>query len=315
MKLVIQIPCLNEAEQLPATLAALPRVLPGIDSIERVVIDDGSTDGTAEVARSCGADHVVRLRKHSGLATAFSRGLAFALSRDADIVVNTDADNQYAANCIAALIAPIRDGSADIVIGERPISDMAHFPPGKKWLQRVGSLVVRGLSGVAVADATSGFRAFSRDAARRINVFSNYTYTLETLIQAGQSRLAVVSVPITVNAPTRPSRLISSTSGYVVKAALSLLRAFVVYRPLRSLAVPALAAVGAGTLLGLRFVYLFVRDGGTAGHVQSLILASILIIGGVLVGIAGIIADLIAVNRRLLEDIQYHARDRDGTRR
>lgn len=312
--LIIQVPCYNEAEQLPAALGALPRSVPGVTKVEWLVIDDGSIDGTAEVARNCGAEHVVRLPKNMGLATAFSVGLETALRAGADIVVNTDADNQYCADDIATLVAPILAGDAQIVVGARPIGEVAHFSPAKKWLQSVGSRVVRIMSGLDIADATSGFRAFSRDAALTINVFSRYTYTLETLIQAGQRRISVASVPVRVNPPTRPSRLMRSTHAYVWRAMLSILRAFIVYRPLRFLAVPAALCVAAGTLIGLRFVYFYVQGGG-AGHVQSLILAAILIVVGAMFATAGVLADLSAINRRLLEDIQVRERRQDWVRR
>lgn len=315
MKLVIQIPCLDEAAQLPATLAALPRSLPGVDAIERLVIDDGSADGTAEVARAHGVEHVVRLADHRGLAAAFAAGLEAAVRAGADVIVNTDADNQYRAEHIGALVGPVLRGEADIVVGARPIEAIAHFSVAKRWLQRRGSGVVRLLTGLDVPDATSGFRAYSRDAALRLVVFSNYTYTLETLVQAGQVGLAVRSVPVAVNPPTRPSRLIRSTASYVVNATLSMLRAFVVYRPLRSLAIPAVLALAAGTLVGARFVWLYVHSGGAAGHLQSLILAAVLISAGLLIGVAAVLADLIAANRRLLEDIRFRMRREEWTRR
>jgi glycosyltransferase involved in cell wall biosynthesis len=313
--LVIQIPCFNEALQLPATLAALPRTLDGVDRVEWLVVDDGSDDGTAEVARRGGVDHVVRLTRHQGLAFAFAAGLEAALKAGADIVVHTDADNQYHAGDMPALIEPIRAGRADIVVGARPIGEIAHFSTSKKLLQRIGSGVVRLLSGLEVTDATSGFRAYSREAALRLSVFDGYTYTLETLIQAGQQGLAVVSVPVRVNAPTRASRLIASTTSYIRRSVFAMARAFLVYRPLRSIAIPALLAIGAGVMLGLRFVWSYWRSGGDAGHVQSLILASILIVGGLLAGVAAVLADLIAINRRLLEQLRTEQRRRDWTPR
>jgi glycosyltransferase involved in cell wall biosynthesis len=242
---------------------------------------------------------------------AFSAGLEAALRAGADIVVNTDADNQYCADDIAALVAPILRGEADIVVGARPIAEIEHFSLAKKWLQGVGSRVVRLMSGLKVTDATSGFRAFSREAALTINVFSRYTYTLETLIQAGQRRIAVATVPVRVNPPTRPSRLMRSTMGYIWRATLSILRAFIIYRPLRFLAVPATACVSGGMLLGLRFLYYFVQAGGAAGHVQSLILAAIFIVVGAMFATAGVLADLSAINRRLLEDLQVSERRRE----
>jgi len=314
-RLVIQIPCFNEAAQLPATLAALPRTLDGIDTVQWLVVDDGSDDGTADVAHRAGVDHIVRLTRHRGLVQAFTAGLEAALKAGADIVVHTDADNQYAAADIPVLIAPIRAGRADIVVGARPIGEIAHFSTAKKVLQRLGSRVVRLLSGLEVADATSGFRAYSREAALRLSVFDGYTYTLETLIQAGQQGLAVVSVPVHVNAPTRESRLIASTSSYIRRSVLAMARAFIVYRPLRSIAIPALIAIAAGVLLGVRFVWYYWRSGGEAGHVQSLILASILIVGGLLAAAAAVLADLVGINRRLLEQLRTEQRRRDWTPR
>ena len=315
MKLIIQLPCFNEAAQLPQTLAALPRAVPGFAQVECLVIDDGSTDGTAEVARRLGVRHIVRMPRNRGLATAFAAGLEAALRAGADVVVNVDADNQYCADDIATLVAPILAGEADIVVGARPIVEIDHFSPAKKWLQRLGSRVVQILSGLEVPDATSGFRSFSRDAALAMNVFSRYTYTLETLIQAGQRRLTVVSVPVRVNPPTRPSRLMPNTAAYVWRATLSILRAFIVYRPLRFLAVPAIACLAGGVALGLRFLWHYVQGGGAAGHVQSLILAAILILVGAMFATAGILADLAAINRRLLEDLQLRERRREWTQR
>jgi glycosyltransferase involved in cell wall biosynthesis len=313
--LVIQIPCYNEAEQLPATLAALPRQVQGVARVEWLVIDDGSNDATAEVARRCGVDHVVRLPRNRGLAFAFGAGLEAALRAGADFVVNTDADNQYRAEDIGALVAPLLTGDAEMVVGARPIADIAHFSNTKKWLQSTGSRVVRVLSGLDVPDATSGFRALTREAALKLNVFSRYTYTLETLIQAGQRRILVQSIPVRVNPPTRPSRLMGSTAGYVWRAMLSMIHAFIVYRPLRFLAVPSALAIAAGGLLGARFVFYYFLGDGTAGHVQSLILAAILIVVGATLGAAGVLAEIIAINRRLLEELQTSERRREWTRR
>ena len=303
MKLVIQIPAFNEAATLGIALRELPRRLPGIDCVEWLVVDDGSTDATCEVARQHGVDHIVRMPANRGLARAFTAGLEAALRAGADIIVNTDADNQYQAADIPALIAPILAGRADMVIGERPIDEMAHFSRTKKLLQRLGSRVVRLASNTQVPDAPSGFRAFSRQAALQINVFNNYTYTLETIIQAGQKGLTVLSVPVRVNPDLRPSRLVRSIPLYLQRSALTIGRIFVTYRPLRFfLAVSALLCA-LGCLIGVRFLFEYARGHGN-GHVQSLILAAILMIGSMLFFMLGLLADLISVNRRLLEDLR-----------
>jgi glycosyltransferase involved in cell wall biosynthesis len=309
MKLVIQIPCRDEEATLPATLAALPRAVPGFDSVRVLVVDDGSTDRTAEVAAACGADRVLRLPRNQGLARAFTAGIEAALRMGADVIVNTDADNQYRADDIPALVAPVVADEADIVVGARPLATIEHFSAAKRWLQRAGTRVVRSLSGTDVADATSGFRAYSRRAALSLNVFSTFTYTLETLVQAGYKRLRVVSVPVRVNAPTRPSRLVRSTPHYLVQSVLTLARVLLVYRPFRAFAVPALASFAVGVLLGLRFLYYYVSQGGSAGHVQSLILAAVLVLVGGLLFTLGVLADLLSVNRRLLEELQAVARE------
>ena len=310
MKLIIQMPCFNEAGHLPATLAALPRSLPGFDSIEWLVVDDGSTDETSAVARRAGVDHVLRFAENRGLAHAFAAGLEACCRRGADVIVNVDADNQYRAEFMPRLCAPVLLGRADIVVGCRPISRIEHFSPIKKLLQRLGSAVVRLISGTDVEDATSGFRAYSRRAAMALNVYSRYTYTLETLVQARQARLVVVSVPVEVNPPVRPSRLMRGTGEYVRRSVTTMLRSFVIYRPLRFFMVPATLSFLAGVLLGLRFVSRYLVD-GAAGNVQSLILAAILIVLGALCAVIGLVADLLSVNRRLLEDIQASNRRRD----
>ena len=314
MKLVIQLPCHNEAGQLAATLGSLPCHVDGYDEVEWLVIDDGSTDGTGDIARAAGATRVVRLTEHRGLAFAFATGIETALRAGADVVVNTDGDNQYCADDIAELVLPLVRREADVVVGARPIAEIAHFSPGKRLLQRLGSAIVRQLSGVEVPDATSGFRAYSRDAALTMNVFSRYTYTLETLIQAGRHRLIVRSVPVRVNPPTRDSRLARGTTHYLWRAMLSMMHAYVIYRPLRFFALPAAILGGAGVLIGLRFLWYLLWAGGSVGHVQSLILAAILIVLAGLLGAVAIIADLIAINRRLLEDIQKSERVREWGR-
>ena len=303
MKLVIQIPCYNEAATLGTTLHDLPRTVPGVDRVEWLVIDDGSTDATVAVAREHGVDHIVRLPINRGLARAFMAGLEAALRAGADVIVNTDADNQYAAADIPALVAPVLEGRADMVIGARPIGDIAHFSPAKKFLQRIGSRVVQLASNTRVPDAPSGFRAMSRAAAMQLNVFSSYTYTLETIIQAGQKGLTVVSVPVRVNADLRPSRLVRSIPQYLRRSALTIGHIFLIYRPFRFFAVVSALCFLPGFLIGVRFVFEFLRGHGQ-GHVQSLILASILVIAALLFFMLGLLADLISVNRRLLEDLR-----------
>jgi glycosyltransferase involved in cell wall biosynthesis len=303
MKLVIQIPAWNEAEHLAAAIADLPGEVDGIDELEVLVVDDGSDDRTAEVARAAGAD-VVRLPVHRGLAVAFVTGIRACLERGADIIVNTDADSQYDARDIPALVRPILDGEAQLVIGDRQTDTVRHFSATKRWLQRLGSRVVRRLSGTEVRDATSGFRAISRSAARKMHVFTRFTYTLETILQAGEAGLKVASVPVRVNHEVRrPSRLFRSDLGYVVRSLASMARIVILYNPLRIFlalgAVPILVGVG----LLFRFLYYYLVGHSPAGHVQSLILAVILIVVGSLIWLAGVVADLIAVNRRLLEEL------------
>ena len=307
MKLVIQIPCLDEEAQLPQTVRDLPRAIAGVDEIELVVIDDGSRDRTAEVARELGA-RVVSLPGSRGLANAFMTGLEASLALGADIIVSTDADNQYRGDDVATLVAPILAGRADLVVGSRPIGEIASFSLTKKVLQRIGSWVVRRFSGTTVADATSGFRAMSRETALQLNVFSRYTYTLETIVQAALRGLRVVSVPVRVNPPTRPSRLVRSNLDYLWRTGSGMIRIFVVYRPFRSFMIPAGMLFAFATLIALRFLFYFVTAGGSAGHVQSLILAAILYgLSGVLMAVA-FLGDLLAINRRLLEELQLDAR-------
>lgn len=307
MKLVIQVPAYNEADTLPVTLSELPRDVEGVDEVEWLVVDDGSDDGTAEVAREHGVDHVVRLTRNQGLARAFVRGLEASLKAGADVIVNTDADNQYDARDIPKLVRPVLRGEADIVVGERPIGEMEHFSRVKKRLQRLGSWVVRVASGTDVADAPSGFRAMSREAARRLRVFNEYTYTLETIIQAGHKGMAVTSVPVRTNRQLRPSRLIRSLPGYLRRQVLTILRIFVTYRPFFFFALLGLLVFGAGFLISLRFMYFFLTGNGT-GHVQSLILSALLMGSGFFLGLVGLLADLISVNRKLLEDLETRLR-------
>jgi glycosyltransferase involved in cell wall biosynthesis len=300
--LIIQIPCFNEAATLGITLAALPRAVPGFARVEWMVIDDGSTDRTLEVAKAGGVDHIVRLGRNQGLARAFAAGIEAAVRAGADVIVNTDADNQYQADDIPKLTAPILAGEADLVIGARPIADTPHFSRTKKALQLLGSMVVRMASRTTVVDAPSGFRALSREAALRLHVHGEYTYTLETIIAAGRKNMAVASVPIRTNPDLRPSRLVRSIPGYVLRSATTILRSFATYKPLRFFVGAALLLLAAGAALGLRYLY-FVGLGEGAGHVQSVILSALLIGMGVLTGLIGILADLIAVNRRLLEKL------------
>jgi glycosyltransferase involved in cell wall biosynthesis len=307
MKLIIQIPCFNEEQTLPQTLAQLPREVAGFDCVEWLVIDDGSSDGTRAAALAHGADHVVGFSNNQGLARAFVFGLDHCVRLGADVIVNTDADNQYDAANIPDIVAPILSGEADIVVGERPISDIEHFSPLKKRLQRLGSWVVRLASHTEIADAPSGFRALSRDAALKLNVFNNYTYTLETIIQAGRKNMAIRSVPVGVNADLRPSRLVKSIGGYLKKSIATILRILVVYSPFRFFMVLGTALFGLGVLVGLRYVY-FLLIGEGAGHVQSVILAGLLLTIGFQTALIAFIADLLAVNRKLLEDIQYRIR-------
>lgn len=304
MKLIIQIPCLNEEQTLAITIGDLPREIPGFDSVEWLIIDDGSTDATSEVAARLGVHHVVRHTANRGLASAFMTGLDACLRLGADVIVNTDADNQYQAADIPLLTAPILAGQADMVIGARPIDSTEHFSWIKKKLQRFGSLAVRIASKTDVADAPSGFRAMSRDCAMRLNVFNAYTYTLETIIQAGLSNLRVMSVPIRTNADLRPSRLVKSIPSYVRRSLLTILRVLMIYRPLKVYLAAGSMVVFVGLLAGVRYLYFFLSGEG-AGHVQSVIFATLCILLGALVCMMGIIADLIATNRKLLERIQW----------
>lgn len=307
MKLIIQIPCYNEASSLPQTLADLPRGLPGIDTVEWLIVDDGSTDETIEVAKAHGVDHIVALGHHRGLARGFVAGIQACLDAGADIIVNTDADNQYQAADIAKLIEPILEGRAEMVIGARPISDIEHFSPVKKVLQRLGSGVVRLVSRTNVVDATSGFRAISRLAANEVFVFGEYTYTLETIIQAGQKGMRIVSVPVRTNEDLRPSRLVKSTWNYVWRSIGTIVRIFVLYRPARLFFPLAILMLFAGLGLGVRYLYFFAIGEGE-GHVQSVILSATLVGLSGLVFLFGLIADLIAANRMLLESVSAKLR-------
>lgn len=304
MKLIIQIPCLNEAGTLQIALQALPRQVPGFEQVEWLVIDDGSTDDTAELARQLGADHVVRHPVNRGLAAAFMTGLDACLRLGADVVVNTDADNQYEARDIPKLTQPILAGEADMVIGARPIDDTEHFSWIKKKLQRLGSWAVRAASKTNVADAPSGFRAISRETAMRLNVFNAYTYTLETIIQAGLSNLRVASVPIRTNADLRPSRLVKSISSYVRRSLVTILRVVIIYKPLKLFVWSGAVLIAIGSLAGLRFLYYYLSGNGD-GHIQSVVFASLFILLGALLWMLGVIAELISTNRKLLEKINW----------
>lgn len=306
-KLIIQIPCFNEAESLPDTLIALPRRLPGVDVIEVLVIDDGSHDGTADVARRFGVHHIVRHRRNRGLAAAFQSGIDAALAAGADIIVNTDADGQYAGEDIAKLVAPIVAHEADLVIGDRGVGDNTHFGPLKRLLQRLGSFVVRSLSGTEVTDAVSGFRAISRAAAQRITITTEFSYTTDMLIQAGRKRFKIISVPVRTNATLRPSRLFKSIPQFITRQLMTMARAYATYNPLRTFA----AIGGAIALIGLapivRFLW-FWANGAGDGHVQSLVLGGSLLVLGVLTGLMGVLAELIGANRKLLEATLSHVR-------
>lgn len=313
MKLIIQIPCYNEAETLEIALNDLPKHIDGVDEIEYLIINDGSKDNTVEVAKRWGVHYVVNFKQNKGLAKGFMAGLDACLRNGADIIVNTDADNQYVGEDIEKLVRPILEGKADMVIGERPIDQTEHFSPLKKKLQHFGSWVVRKASKTDIPDAPSGFRAYSREAALRMNVVNEYTYTLETIVQAGRNRIALTSVPIRTNGELRPSRLFNSMFGYVKKSMLTIIRAFLMYRPLMFFTTlgSILGLLGVG--VGVRFLCYYFAGAG-AGHIQSLILASMLIILGVMTIIVGLQGDIIAANRKLLEDIQYHVRKIDYER-
>lgn len=315
-KLIIQIPCYNEEFTLKTTLAALPRYLPGIDCIEWLVIDDGSKDRTVEVAKANGVNHIVQFPTNQGLAKAFMAGLEASLKAGADIIVNTDADNQYCADDIPKLIQPILLGKAEIVVGARPIWKTKHFSSTKKLLQKLGSLVVRLASKTNIPDAPSGFRAFSREAALQLNVFNNYTYTLETIIQAGQKGMAITSVPIRTNPDLRPSRLVRSTPAYVVRSVLTILRIFMLYKPLRFFLLLGSVPFSLGVILGVRWL-LFFWAGSERTRVPSLILTAILILIGFQLWMFGLVADLMSANRRLVEEIQLRMRrlDAEGARK
>ena len=302
-KLIIQIPCLNEEQTLAITLRDLPRQVEGFETVEWLVIDDGSKDGTVEVARANGVDHIISLRHNQGLAKAYMAGLEACLKLGADVIINTDADNQYDAVCIPDLVRPILEGEAEIVVGARPIADIKHFPPHKKLLQWLGSWAVRLASKTRIADAPSGFRAVHRDAALRLMVYNEYTYTLETIIQAGRKGIRITSVPIRVNGDLRPSRLVKSISSYVQRSIGTIFRIFIVYKPFRAFIVLGIVLMLPALALGVRYIWL-ISTGGAGGHIQSLILASILFTGGFMCFALAVIADLLAINRTLMEEVR-----------
>jgi len=307
MKLIIQIPCYNEEKTLEVALSHLPRKLKGFKKVEWLIINDGSKDKTVEVAKRCGVDHIVSFTRNQGLAKGFMAGLDACIELGADVIVNTDADNQYEAGDIPKIVAPVVEGRADIVVGERPISQTKHFSIIKKILQKSGSWAVRVASNTNVMDAPSGFRAISRDAAMRLNVFNDYTYTLETIIQAGQKGMAIISVPIRTNEDLRPSRLVKSIASYVKKSIVTIVRIFVVYKPFNFFFSVGLFLFVIGLMPGIRFIY-FICLGTHGGHIQSLILSAIFLITGVQFFVLAFLGDLLAVNRKLLEDIQYRMR-------
>ena len=310
MKLIIQIPCYNEAETLEIALNDLPKHIDGVDVIEYLIINDGSKDNTVEVAKKWGVHYVVNFRNNKGLARGFMAGLDACLRNGADIIVNTDADNQYCGADIEKLIQPILRGEAGMVVGERPIDETEHFSPLKKKLQHLGSWVVRKASNTNIPDAPSGFRAYSRSTAMRMNVINEYTYTLETIVQAGRNKMAVVSVPIRTNGELRPSRLFNSMFGYIKKSMLTIGRAYMMYKPLAVFTTIATIFGVCGLALGIRYlVFCFMGQGG--GHIHSLVLTSMLIIIAVLCGVIGLLADTIAANRKLLQEIQYELRRMD----
>ena len=303
-KLIIQIPCYNEEDTLPATVRDLPRSIDGIDVIEILIIDDGSTDRTIDVARELGVDHIIRLTKNQGLAVAFARGLEASLQMGADVIVNTDGDNQYRGDCVRDLVKPILKGDAEMVVGDRQINTIQSFSASKKVLQKFGSWIVRWASKTNVPDATSGFRAFSKEAALRLSIYSEYTYTLETIIQAGKKGISITSVPVETNEVLRESRLIHNTFQYVIRSAITIIRIFLMYEALRVFLSLSVIPLLGGFFLLSRFGYYFLIGDGQ-GHIQSLIIATILMVLGFVTILIGLLGDLIARNRRLNEEINY----------
>jgi glycosyltransferase involved in cell wall biosynthesis len=321
MKLIIQIPCYNEAETLEIALNDLPRHIDGIDEIEYLIINDGSDDDTERIALEWGVHYVVHFKRNLGLAKGFLAGIDLALRNGADIIVNTDADNQYSGADIGKLVQPILEKKADIVIGERPIDEIEEFSFVKKKLQRLGSWVVRAASKTDIPDAPSGFRAYSKKAAMRVNVHNEYTYTLETIVQAGRNKMAITSVPVHTNPELRKSRLMNSMGGYIKKSVLTILRAVLMYKPMKIFTLISAVFILFGTAIGVRFL-LFFFSGDGSGHTQSLILAAMMIIIGFQTLVTGMQADIISANRKLLEDVQFRVKklelgllDAEGERR
>ena len=306
-KLIIQIPCLNEAQTLPSTLADLPKSIPGVDVIEVLVIDDGSRDGTADVARACGVDHLVRLRRNKGLAAAFQAGIDACLKAGADFIVNTDADNQYAGHDIPKLLAPLLRGEADICIGDRNIAELRHMSWRKRQLQALGSWVVRQVSGTTVPDTTSGFRAYTREAALRMTIVSEFSYTLESIIQAGKKRMAIAHVPISVNPRTRESRLFDSIFSYVKRSGATIVRIYAMYEPLKVFTYVGFLISFAGAIGLVRFFYYYLQ-GQAFRHFSSLVASGVTTMLGLVVLLIGLLADVISGNRKLLEDLLYRVR-------
>ena len=306
-KLIIQIPCLNEAATLPATLADLPTSLPGVDVLEWLVIDDGSRDGTAEVARAHGVHHVVGLRRNKGLASAFMAGIDASLKLGADFIVNTDADNQYSGADIAKLVAPLLSGDADICIGDRNVKTVSEMSPVKKLLQRLGSWVVRQVSNTTVPDTTSGFRAYTREAALRMTIVSEFSYTLESIIPAGKRRMAIAHVPVSTNPRTRESRLFKTTFAYIKQSAATIVRIYASYEPLKVFSYIGFGVFSVGLAGAMRFLYYYATGTGY-GHVQSLILSAVMMIVGFQILLIGLLADLISSNRKIMEEVLYRLR-------
>ncbi len=311
MKLIIQIPCYNEEEILPKTLSQLPKRVEGFDRVEILVIDDGSTDETAKVARENGADHIVYLSRHRGLAQAYAYGLDACLRLGADVIVNTDADNQYLAKDIVKLVEPILEGKSEMVIGDRNVRTIEHFKPHKRFLQRIGSRVVSATAGFEIPDATSGFRAITRQVALETMVLSNYSYTLETLIQAGAKRTRVSFVPVETNPPERPSRLFRSIQNYLVNSMVTIMRSFTMYRALRIFTIISIVMLLIGSAIGIRFLIYYFKGQGS-GMVQSLILAAVFLIVGFITFLIGLIADLVSFNRKILEEVLIRLRQQDS---